>query len=451
MNILDTEISYYPNKSSVKSLQTVNLYEYLTKPTPERIARVEAIRTCPDAAEQKRLKLTVGCITPSGVFTPERNASSLVRHSGIISLDIDADANPGVNFEALKAEVHRLSWVAACMYSIRGQGLVLYVPIKHPDQHKAHFLQLFEDFTKLGIKIDPSCKDVCRLRFDTYDAHPYINTSAQVYARLKTATVQSAVKGGTHTYTHQSGDVFSWAVSRVEQAGVHFVQGSRHTFIFRLSALLNKAGVSESDTRGYVYTHLLPESEIRSNCISYPYKFLAHEHGTLNYRAGGVSSYTTSPIRYVTHRTHQIKSKRSEETSASANLPIPAPLTQNIESDQPQPCASITKNLRAVEDDSQHTNTHTDDPVRPYLLFQKNSVKKITALLSADGRLFIETPPSYDTFTVYSSIEAYNSRSERPIFIAKDEVNGHGFTVVFIELNHLMIQPPASCKTNFTL
>jgi hypothetical protein len=403
MNILDTKISYYPNKSSVTSLQTVNLYEYLTKPTPERIARVEAIRACPDADEQKRLKLTVGCITPSGVFSPERNASSLVRHSGIISLDIDADANPGVNFEAFKAEVHRLSWVAACMYSIRGQGLVLYVPIKHPDQHKAHFEQLSEDFTKLGIKIDPSCKDVCRLRFDTYDAQPYINTSAQVYAKLNTAPVRAPVKRVTHTYTHQPGDVFSWAVSRIERAGVHFVQGSRHAFIFRLSALLNKAGVSESDTRGYIYTHLLPESEIRSNCISGPYKLWAHEHGTLDYRAGGVSSYTAPPIRYVTHRTDQIKAEQPEETAVSANLPTPEPPAQSIEAEQPQ---QPEGSLQPLSDSIEALQTYFDQHEFTGLTIELSPGVKIT-----DIRKFIEGHMSF--VTAHPGHPAYASYLER--------------------------------------
>lgn len=333
MNILDTEISYYPNRNCQTWLQTVNLYEYLTKPTAEQIAQVQAIRACPDADQQKEMKSKVPCITPSGVFSPLRNASSLVRHSGIITLDFDADANPGVNFADLKAEVHRLNYVAACMYSIRGQGLVLYIPIKYPEHHKAHFERLAEDFAGLGLKVDPLCKDVCRLRYDTYDAEPYFNLSAQVYERLKAAPVPA--KRNTYTYAHQPGDVFSWAVSCVERAGIHFVQGTRHEFIYRLSALLNKAGVSETDTRAYVHTRLLPESEIKTNCISGPYKLYASEHGTLDYRAGGASTSTARPIRYVTHRTDQSK---AEDIEVSANLPepTPEPPAQSLESDQVQ-------------------------------------------------------------------------------------------------------------------
>jgi hypothetical protein len=136
------------------------------------------------------------------------------------------------------------------------------------------------------------------------------------------------------------------------------------------------------------------------------------------------------------------------EVEAQDSLERAIPPTASIHMNDPEP--SPIAILHGVEAFTPVTSQHLDDD-RPHIPFTMSGIKKITALLSADGRLFIETPPSYDTFTVYSSIEAYNTRSERPIFIAKDEVNGHGFTVVFIELNHLMIQPPASCKTNFTL
>lgn len=313
MNILNTEVSYYPGSVKNNEGQVVNLFEYLTQPSAERIAKVTALRGCPDPDQQKELKKKVGCITPSGVFHPTRKAEHLVKHSGFIALDFDSDANEGVDFAAVKRQVSRLTWVAACMYSIRGKGLVMYVPIKHPDKHRQHFERLAEDFARLGLTVDKACVDVSRARFDTFDPEPYVNTAAEVYGKLSAqAPAPKPQKLTPPTYVQGNtgdppGDVFRWACSRVESKGVFFAQGSRHAYILRLCRILNKYGVSRGDAEAWVDKHLMPLHEVESNCISDPYTKFTSEHGARQYTTTRTptpshrSRYTVlKPVKYVT-------------------------------------------------------------------------------------------------------------------------------------------------------
>ena len=43
----------------------------------------------------------------------------------------------------------------------------------------------------MGIVVDSSCSDICRLRFYSYDEHPYVNFDAEVYTRTldKSSTI----------------------------------------------------------------------------------------------------------------------------------------------------------------------------------------------------------------------------------------------------------------------
>ena len=52
--------------------------------------QVEQIRRISDKKIRRELKASLPCITPSGIFT-KRTISGLVRHSGMICIDIDGE------------------------------------------------------------------------------------------------------------------------------------------------------------------------------------------------------------------------------------------------------------------------------------------------------------------------------------------------------------------------
>jgi hypothetical protein len=66
--------------------------------------------------------------------------------------------------------------------------------------------------------------------------------------------------------------------------------------------------------------------------------------------------------------------------------------------------------------------------------------KQYPAYISENGTLYIPTPPDGRiTYTVYPSVEAYNRRSELPVFVPMQSVDVSGAKQIFITLNTLTI------------
>lgn len=128
----------------------------------------------------KMKKEMLPCVTASGVFK-ERKASNLVKHSGLICIDVDSkDQICTVDIEALKEDmyVHAIHVSAS-----GGTGYAVYVKIDS-ERHLDAFLGLEEYFfVNYSIIIDKSCKDTSRLRFVSYDPELYLNEKAKVFKK----------------------------------------------------------------------------------------------------------------------------------------------------------------------------------------------------------------------------------------------------------------------------
>lgn len=145
------------------------------------------IRSTSEKSERSYLKRMLPCATISGVFEPTRSSKNLKEHSGFVCLDIDGQDNPDIaNWEYLKEQLAAIPQIAFASLSVSGKGLFLLVPIQYPSCHKGHFLQLEEDFKRMGIVLDHNCSDVSRLRTKSYDANSYVNENALIYNKVKT-------------------------------------------------------------------------------------------------------------------------------------------------------------------------------------------------------------------------------------------------------------------------
>lgn len=117
------------------------------------------------------------CVTVSGVFK-ERQAKKIIKHSGLICLDVDAkDQIADIDIEAIRQD----NYVYAMHHSIGGFGYAVYIKIDS-DRHLDAFLALENYFfVNYNVVLDTSCKDTSRLRFISYDPDLYINTKAKVF------------------------------------------------------------------------------------------------------------------------------------------------------------------------------------------------------------------------------------------------------------------------------
>lgn len=184
-SIFDKTISVYRNAYDNMGCQQPLSSFLFGDACREEIMR---IRAAEDKQVRSALKRQLPCAAISGVFEPTRSAENLKEHSGFICLDIDGHDNPGIaDWECLKRQLAVIPQIAFADLSVSGRGLFLLVPIRYPSCHKAHFLQLEEDFKLMGITLDHSCSDICRLRTKSFDASPYVNEHAVAYGKVKAA------------------------------------------------------------------------------------------------------------------------------------------------------------------------------------------------------------------------------------------------------------------------
>ncbi len=105
-----------------------------------------------------------------------RNRKDVIVRNPIIVLDIDFDEEKNENVFLKSKEnkektknylVKELPYVCAADYSCSGTGLYAIVLLdsnNNDDELLEYYLALEEDFKELGIKLDPACKDIVRLR-----------------------------------------------------------------------------------------------------------------------------------------------------------------------------------------------------------------------------------------------------------------------------------------------
>lgn len=197
-DILDKEVSFYLAVISAKP-KTGNLHQFLTG--SEYQNRVKKVRDTQDEAKQKEAKSKLPSYTVSGIFSGNTD-NSLIKHSGLICIDIDPKDNPdSENFNQMKELIKAVPFVAYCGLSVRGKGYFAVIPISNPEYHREHFKSLEMDFARCGIKIDPSGVNVSRKRFVSYDNEPYINLNATTYDRIyrKPPTDRKTKKAGIYS------------------------------------------------------------------------------------------------------------------------------------------------------------------------------------------------------------------------------------------------------------
>lgn len=182
MKFQDIQISVYRGVRDTKG-HISTLLEFLNNVEYDAIQK---LRSCTDQNRRKQIKLSLPQATISGIFSPTRAAGNLVRHSGLICVDIDGKDNPHIaNFNTLIEDtLSQLEEVAYASRSVSGNGYFVIIPLKYPEAHKAHFEKLVRDFAALDIVIDRACGDVSRLRCQSFDLHQYINLSAKPYEGL---------------------------------------------------------------------------------------------------------------------------------------------------------------------------------------------------------------------------------------------------------------------------
>lgn len=170
----------FRNAGNRNTCGTVNLWDWLLE-RGSYASLIEELRNENNTIRRKRIKELLPAITVSCVCS-ERLVNCIEQYTNLLCIDIDGKDNPSISdMEALKRRLSKLSYIMYCGLSASGTGVFCIIPYSDFDKHKLHFNSLEQEFKDMGIVVDSSCSDICRLRFYSYDENPYINPDAEVY------------------------------------------------------------------------------------------------------------------------------------------------------------------------------------------------------------------------------------------------------------------------------
>ena len=178
---LDAEVSLFKDVFSPKPIKTITYRDWLIKENEVLKDKVNRVR----AEQNKKLKLTLPCISGSGIITVSRADDNLKYHNGYIVLDIDYQDNEHFKeeyFKKLKENIFsKISEICYAGHSVGGIGYYLIIRIENPYRHKEYFEYLANWFRySEDINIDKTCKNLSRLRYYSVDDNPHINENATI-------------------------------------------------------------------------------------------------------------------------------------------------------------------------------------------------------------------------------------------------------------------------------
>ena len=212
-------VSFFDNYKSPDPSGVVDLQQHLFCSAWKE--DISAIRFETDSAKRREIKIMLPAITPSGVFSTRCN-DGIIQRSGLICIDIDSKQNPCLNdWEALKSSVAQLPGLWYAGLSASGRGIFALFKVKYPLQHNEHFSAIDMDMKSLGIVIDQSGKDICRLRGVSFDEHPFFNPDTASYNKLITKAQTAGTQRGCSGDIEQAAINVGKLVTHIEHSGAN--------------------------------------------------------------------------------------------------------------------------------------------------------------------------------------------------------------------------------------
>ena len=175
----DIPISIYRNAKDNEGA-TTTLGVFLTSAKHAKL--VEEIRSAERKEYRDALKKNLPAATISGTFS-RREISGLKMYNGLVCMDFDGKDNPSYTAAQMKDILRQIQEVAYAGISVGGAGVFAIVPTnnQNPQKHPIVVNLLGRIFERIGLVFDKSCKDVCRLRFVSYDPEAYWNESPATF------------------------------------------------------------------------------------------------------------------------------------------------------------------------------------------------------------------------------------------------------------------------------
>lgn len=293
-SILDVTVSHFSSYTDNRS-RPVNLLRWLRS---DRFAhKVIAIRLMKEKRKRDRIKATLPAITISGLFEPTRKAEHLIRHSGLLCIDIDQKSNEHINLPSLKYELFRIKHIAYAGLSVSGRGLFLVVPIENPAKHKLHFWALEKDFKERGIIIDNAPQNVASLRGYSFDPDALFRHTPSIYRKTRDPVLMKRKWGQVSLGNSESGSQTRYKIEKIiDQIVTNRIDITAHEpDWFRIAC----AFANEFGEQGRAYFHAVSQFHHGYSPLKADRKF--NSVSKRGYQRIGIGTFLMIANQYIPH------------------------------------------------------------------------------------------------------------------------------------------------------
>lgn len=224
--------------------------------------KILEIRSATNHEIKSKIKATLPAVTWSGTFK-KRKAQDIVTYTQFICLDIDKLEREGV-LEATRKLLIQDPFCFILFYSPGGKGIKLIVQTNaQPDNHRDFFNALQEYYANMGIEIDKSGKDLCRLCYLSWDPDIFINPKATLF------TIQTTLTKPQQKQLAESGEDLYSVISFTDKI-TQYTPGNRNKYLHLFACNANRKGFDMDEVINFSTLHFtdLPPSEIKASVKS---------------------------------------------------------------------------------------------------------------------------------------------------------------------------------------
>lgn len=206
------KVSYF-KKATDTCPKTISLDQWLrwTIDPPKKLLKlVNDYRNETNEEKKKKKKIQIPAVTISSILKKERNLNNIKKKNAAICIDIDrfsknkkSPHNLCLDFELAKSLISSMSSCLYVGYSVSSDGindqngLYAIILLNKKTSLKKAFKYFQKEFSRIGINIDPSCKDYTRLRFFSYDPNACYKPNAKPFKVPKKKKFKGKVSSGS--------------------------------------------------------------------------------------------------------------------------------------------------------------------------------------------------------------------------------------------------------------
>ncbi len=250
-----------------------------------------------------KLKRKLPAFTPSGVFEGGRKIEYLKMYSGFVHLDFDKLSPEDMMVAQGKCKSDPYTF--GVFVSPSGNGFKVLIEVNSlVDDHSTAYRLVSDYYQELtSIQPDPSCKDVTRLCFVSYDPDAYYSITSNKFEVVQPVSILSPIAPsipiideGKAVEFHET--TFDKCIDFTNKKST-YSEGNRNNYIYLLASNCNRMGIPQDQALAMITgKYDLPVREIESSIRS-TYKNNLHEYKKFDSKALKPKKVTKSKEDYL--------------------------------------------------------------------------------------------------------------------------------------------------------